>query len=81
MANVTIEREGYKVQGEVYGVSGSPYGLRASREVGEATPWIHDPKGFKEAHGLEPTEESLKIVFKRELDEVCDDLIDASWEA
>lgn len=80
MTTVTIEREGYKVQGEVRYASGSPYGLRPTPEVGEVEQWIHDPAGFKEAHGMEPTEESLAIVVKREEDAIIDDLIDALGE-
>lgn len=80
MATVTIEREGYKVQGEIYHASGSPYGLRPTPEVYETEEWIHDPAGFKEAHKMEPTEENLAIVVKRENDAICDDLIDALGE-
>jgi hypothetical protein len=81
METVTIEREGYKVEGEVYGVSGSPYGLRPSREVGRIEPWIHDPETFRKEHGMEPTEDNLEIVVKKEEDAICDDLIDAAGEA
>ena len=80
MTTVTIEREGYKVQGEVRYASGSPYGLRPTPEVGEVEQWIHDPAGFKEAHKLEPTDENLALVVKQEEDAIIDDLIDALGE-
>lgn len=80
MPTVTIEREGYKVQGEVRYVSGSPYGLRPSPEVEDVEEWIHDPAGFKQAHGMEPTEENLALVVKREENAIIDDLIDALEE-
>ena len=81
MVTVTIERAGYKVEGRVYMASGSPYGLRPSPEVGECEEWIHDPKTFQDEHDMEPTEANLKLVVEKELDEICDDLIDAAGEA
>lgn len=80
MTTITIEREGYKVRGDVYYASGSPYGLRPTPEVGEVEQWIHDPAGFKEAHNMEPTDENLAIVVKREENAIIDDLIDALGE-
>lgn len=80
MATVTIERKGYKVQGEIYHASGSPYGLRPTPEVYETEEWIHDPAGFKQAHGMEPTDENLAIVVKREENDIIDELLDALGE-
>ena len=78
--SITIEREGYKVTGRVYGVSGSPYGLRPSTEVDGLRGWIHDPTGFKEAHGLEPSSENLAAVMAMEEGDLIDDMIDNARE-
>ena len=77
---VTIEREGYKVKGIVYMASGSPYGLRANPEAVVDETWIHDEQGFRDAHGMEPTEKNLSIVVSKEIDAIRDDLIDAARE-
>jgi len=81
MVTVTIERAGYKVEGRVYMASGSPYGLRPSPEVDDLKPWVHDPKTFREEHDCEPTDENVEAVMESEIDDVCDDLIDAAGEA
>ena len=79
MTTVTIEREGYKVEGEVRAISTGP-GIKPGLEVVESEEWIHDEQGFREAHGMEPTDENLRLVVSKEIDAICDELIDAARE-
>lgn len=78
MVTVTIEREGYKVEGLVLGQSGAP-DFGSYLDVDEILRmWIHDPEAFKEAHGLDPTDANLDAVIDRESRAITDDLVDAA---
>lgn len=77
---ITIQREGYEVTAEVYGVSGSPYGLRASLEVEGMVGAITDPEAFKAQHDMEPTDENLDIVMAKENDAIVDAVMEDAYE-
>ena len=81
---ITIQREGYEVTAEVYGVSGSPYGLRDSLEVDSWEGAITDPAAFKAEHDLEPSKDSLDLVMAMEekaiIDAVMEDAYDMAGE-
>ena len=73
---ITVQREGYEVTAEVYGVSGSPYGLRASLEVEGMVGAITDPAEFKAAYSLEPSDESLDLVMATEESAIIDAILE-----
>lgn len=81
---ITVQREGYEVTAEVFGVSGSPYGLRDSLEVDSWEGAITDPAEFKAAHNLEPSDDSLDLVMAMEetaiIDAVMEDAYDRAGE-
>lgn len=81
---ITVQREGYEVTAEVYGVSGSPYGLKASLEIDSWEGEITDPAAFKAEHNLEPSDDSLDLVMAMEetaiIDAVMEDAYDRAGE-
>lgn len=77
---ITVQREGYEVTANVYGVSGSPYGLKASLEVEDVEGKITDPAEFKAAHGMEPTDENLAVVMKQEESRDIDAILEDAYD-
>lgn len=77
---ITVQREGYEVTAEVYGVSGSPYGDKPSLEVDAMEGAITDPAAFKAEHDLEPTDENLDIVMAKEESRNIDAILEDAYE-
>lgn len=77
---ITVQREGYEVTANVYGVSGSPYGLRDSLEVDSWEGKITDPSEFRAAYNLEPTDESLDLVMATEESDIIDAVLEDAYD-
>lgn len=77
---ITIQREGYEVTANVYGVSGSPYGLRASLEIADWEGEITDPVEFKAQYDMEPTDENLDAVMTKEESDIADVVLAEAYD-